>query len=88
MIKNLAYRLLGGLLLVFCGTTWAWMLGAFLPADGLGVNSAKWVAPGILAMPGTIAVIAGLIGFLFVLGVLPLSQADESVASKENKDAE
>lgn len=39
-------------------------------------------------LPGTIAVIAGLIGFLFVLGVLPLSQADESVASKENKDAE
>lgn len=83
MIMNLAYRLLGVLLLIFCGTTWAWMLGvfAFLPAEGLGVNSAKWIAPGILPMPGTIAVIAGLIGFLFVLGVFPLSQADEKDAA-------
>lgn len=83
MMKNLTYRLLGALLLIFCGTTWAWMLGAFayLPTDGLGVTSAKWIAPGILAMPGTIAVIAGMVGFLFVLGVFPLPQTDESAVS-------
>lgn len=79
MIKSLAYRLLGALLLIFCGTTWAWMLGAFayLPTDGLDVNSAKWIAPGILAMPGTIAIHAGVVGFLFMLGVFPLPPADE-----------
>ena len=84
MLKNIGYRLLGVLLLLFCGAIWAWMLGvfAFLPAGGLSVNSAKWLAPGVLSMPATVAVIAGLIGLLLVFGVLPLRRVDE----KDEKD--
>lgn len=79
MIKKLFWRLFGLVLLAFCGSVWAWMFGAFsYLSKGFGANQAKWVAPGILSMPATVAVIVGLIGLLFVLGVFPVDATDEA----------
>lgn len=82
MLVNLAYRLLGALFLAFCGTTWAWMLGAFahLKSVATNANTAHWIAPGILSMPATLSVIVGLVGALFLLGVFPLTQASNKEA--------
>lgn len=73
MFKAVAYRSIGLMLLIFCGVTWAWMLGAFADmAVGVDSNTAKWLNPGILSMPGTLSTIAGVIGFLYLTGVFPL----------------
>lgn len=74
MNEWLKWRLFGLGLCGFCGAEWAWMLGAFatLPATGLGSQSAQWIAPGVLAMPATIATFAGGLGALFLLGVFPV----------------
>jgi len=73
MLKSLVYRLIGLGLVGFCGLTWAWMLGAF--ANLVVVDDqtfGKWLNPGILSMPGTISVIAGLVGLMYLAGVFPL----------------
>lgn len=73
MLNTLVYRLIGLGLVVFCGMTWAWMLGAFADITvGIDQTTAKWMNPGILSMPGTISVIAGLIGIMYLTGVFPL----------------
>ncbi|MYM92403.1 hypothetical protein [Duganella vulcania] len=77
MLKKITYRLFALGLLAFCVTTWVWMLGGiarFIPTTGLGAKDAQWISPGILSMPATMATIAGLVGVLFLFGVLPLSQ--------------
>ncbi len=74
MLKKIAYHLLGLILLAFCGSTWAWMLGVFtrfIPITGLGAKDAQWISPGILSMPAMMATIGGLVGVLFLFGVLP-----------------
>lgn len=87
MIKKIGYRFIGLLLLLFCGSTWAWMLGvlALPPSSLLTGNHAKLMTPDVLAMELNVSVtaafivsvIATFVGFLFVFGVIPLGQTDE-----------
>lgn len=73
MLKSLMYRLIGLVLVSLCGVTWAWMLGAFADMNaGFDSNAAKWMNPGILSMPGTVSIIVGLIGLMYLIGVFPL----------------
>jgi len=55
------------------------MLGAFdfVAHEGVDDLTAQWLAPGILGMPATIAVLSGVIGVLFVLGILPVTPEND-----------
>lgn len=79
-LEDMRYRLVGLALVLFCGTAWAWMLGAFAQLATIEVdkNAAQWIAPGVLSFPGTVATIAGLVGLLLLLGIIPLSRKNET----------
>lgn len=78
MLKSFTYRVIGLALVMFCGISWAWMLGAFAnTAPALDANTAKWMNPGVLSMPGTLSIIAGLIGLMYLIGVFPLFDGRE-----------
>lgn len=83
MLKSLMYRLIGLALIGFCSLTWAWMLGAFSDlATGADMTTSNWLNPGILSMPGTISVIAGLVGIMYLAGVFPLFDQNHGDSSK------
>lgn len=73
---NIWNRMIGLLLLAFSAGVWAWMLGWLarpFPPGSLddAPMLAAWLAPGLMAFPTLVSIIACLVGLLYVAGVLP-----------------
>lgn len=83
MLKKIAWRSFGLFLLIFCVGLWAWMLGWFArPLPPHTFDTAPmlkaWMAPGVMGFPAIVSVIAGVVGLLFVTGVLPLPPSEDN----------
>jgi hypothetical protein len=79
----------GCLVAVLVGAgTWAWILGyfaAFTDDPVVGVFFKTWGNPGFLGMPAIIGTITIVIGFLGLIGVIPMPKKIESQGNKKGK---